>query len=418
MRKTHISLFILLTANSAIAQNFKYKTKINTVETNGFYKIELSPQIIARSKYSLADLRIIAEDGTEIPYIINNEVASFYEKDFIPFPINENSSKGNTQTLIIGNVNHQAINNLVIEMKNAYGEKKIRISGSDDKKNWYMLHQGFTFTVPGDENNTMVYKAIDFPMANYTWFSIALIDTMPLSLNILRVGNYTQKVIFGKYSTLLRTLFYQRDSSDKKSYVKILLEEPNLVDILKINVEKPEQYLRYGNLYMKYLGMDTVNGYKEITSRSYSNEYPSQSITLNSDVENAFTITDGRKIINMFLVIENKDNQPLKIESIELQQLKTYLSARLEKGKTYFLQFGDSTLEEAQYDLKYFENKIPKNIPIINHLGIQSNHPNQHALKENKNYNRLFIWLALGLAGIVLAFMTTKMVKEIKNKPS
>ena len=406
MKKTLILIAAQFIFFATFAQTFK--SKIESVKSDGFYKIQLSPEIIAKSKNQLADLRLISSDGKEIPFILNSDPASFYEQDFVAFPIEENSNKGNVQTIVIKNPNDQTINNLVLEMKNAFGEKKIRISGSDDKKNWFMLHQGFPFTVSGDAENTKVYQAIDFPKADYKWFSISLIDTMPLSLNILRVGNYKQKVIFGNYTLVPVKKFIQKDSSDKKSYVQIILTEANVLDKLKVFVSNPEQYLRDVNL----------KSYQSIMSDSKVYAVDERMLTLNSDLENSFIIsnTEAIKINNMVLSIENNDNQPLKIDSIQLQQLTTYLSAKLEKGKLYYLQFGDSTLEAPVYDLKYFENKIPRDIQVIKNLAVEVNAV-ELSIKGNKTLNtKIFIWIGLILAGLLLAYMTNKMLKEVKKR--
>lgn len=398
-----IFILIFLITQASFAQNFKYKSQLSPVNKNEFYKIEVSPEVVARSKYFLADLRIIGEDGTEIPYIINNEVASFYEQDFNVYPIIENSSKGNTQTIVIDNSSMQAINNLVVEMSNAEGEKKIRISGSNDRKNWFMVHQGFTFEIPSDENSTKIYKALNFPMSDYKWFSIAIADTMPLSLNILRIGNYTQKKFFGNYSKLSNVNFKQKDSSDKKSYLNISLNEPNLMDKLTLLISKPEQYLRNTKAYIKYSSDKSLPNFPTVTH------------TLNSDFENSFSINSQAKISNILLIIDNNDNQALKIDSISLLQLKTYLLAKLESGKKYFIQFGDSTLESPDYDLKYFENKIPHNIAILVHQSIETNPRAKESALKIKSNNALFIWIGLGVVGLLLAFMSYKMLKEVKK---
>jgi hypothetical protein len=400
MKKNLLFISVQVLFCAAFAQNFKYKAKVTEVKSTGFYKIQLSPEIVAKSNKDLADLRLTSSDGREIPFILNHEPATFYEQDFVPLKIEENSTKGNIQTLIIINTKSQSINNLVLEMKNAMGEKKIRISGSDDKKNWYMLHQGFPLTVPGDASSTKIYQAIDFPISDYKWFSISLIDTIPMALNILRVGNYKQKVIFGNYSTFPLKNFIQKDSSDKKSYVLITLKEPNAADRMKVFISKPEQYLRNASYY--------------ITREEEFHEV--MNVILNSDLENCLDISSiGIKINSIPLTIENNDNEPLKIDSIQLQQLTKYLSAKLETGKTYFLQFGDTTLEMPRYDLVYFANKIPRDIQIINHQEIESN-SGGIVIKENTSNTKVFIWVGLILAALLLAFMTNKMLKEVKNR--
>jgi hypothetical protein len=68
-----------------------------------------------------------------------------------------------------------------------------------------------------------------------------------------------------------------------------------------------------------------------------------------------------------------------------------------------------------RYDLVYFANKIPRDIQIINHQEIESN-SGGIVIKENTSNTKVFIWVGLILAALLLAFMTNKMLKEVKNR--
>ena len=60
-------------------QNFTYKSKINAITKNTFYKVVLSSELSAHSCNHLEDLRIIDNAGKEIPYLLTKE--SSYEPD-------------------------------------------------------------------------------------------------------------------------------------------------------------------------------------------------------------------------------------------------------------------------------------------------------------------------------------------------
>jgi len=394
------------------AQDFKYKAKINEIPKTGFYKLELSTEVIARAMPNLMDLRIIDNKGKEVPYIFTKETISTSDQHFHLFPIEMNNSAGNDQMVIIGNPKGEAIDNIVVEMKNAIGDKKIRIKGSDDNKNWYMVHQGTTFTLPGTDNNVTIFKAINFPKTDYKYFSIEFLDSVAMPLNILRIGHYANKVTYGNYVSIPNTSFTKKDSSDKKTYVQIVLPYPNLIDKIKFTITKPEQYLRSGEIYFKSVISEVEN--PTLRKERITQYNLSTSFELNSEQDNIFNFNNDSKTGVVNIVIDNKDNEPLEISSIELMQLGSFITAKLEKGRTCYLQFGDSTLNGPEYDLQYFENKIPHDIPVIHHDAVQVRTA-KDIRKEKQNDNRLYVWIGLGLAGILLAFMTNKMLREIKK---
>jgi len=59
---------------------------LNPVEKTGFYRIILPPQIVARCKPDLSDLRIMRPDGEEIPYVLNSDVHSPWNAGYQPLP--------------------------------------------------------------------------------------------------------------------------------------------------------------------------------------------------------------------------------------------------------------------------------------------------------------------------------------------
>src|SRR5688500_12407609 len=91
--KYFLALLILLSglAKSTLAQHtFKYKANIETPKLSGFYKISLQPNLLAQSKDDLADLRIIDQQKSFIPYVKLESLPSIKE-NFINFPILQNT---------------------------------------------------------------------------------------------------------------------------------------------------------------------------------------------------------------------------------------------------------------------------------------------------------------------------------------
>ena len=81
------------------AQNFTYKSKINSIAKNAFYKVLLSSELSAHSSNHLEDLRIIDNTGKEIPYLLTKETSYSSKSNFIQYTILENKNDNQWQKL-------------------------------------------------------------------------------------------------------------------------------------------------------------------------------------------------------------------------------------------------------------------------------------------------------------------------------
>lgn len=58
----------------------------DTVKKTGFYRVILPPELVARSRPDLADLRICRPDGVFIPYVLNTDVESPLNAGYLSLP--------------------------------------------------------------------------------------------------------------------------------------------------------------------------------------------------------------------------------------------------------------------------------------------------------------------------------------------
>lgn len=63
------AILVLLTLHSAAQDSFRYRATVDTPARSDFYRIVLSPEIVAHSRLDLSDLRILGADGRFVPYV-------------------------------------------------------------------------------------------------------------------------------------------------------------------------------------------------------------------------------------------------------------------------------------------------------------------------------------------------------------
>jgi hypothetical protein len=130
------------------------------------------------------------------------------------------------------------------------------------------------------------------------------------------------------------------------------------------------------------------------------------------------------------LHIENEDDQPLKVNGIHPIQIRQYLIAYLEKGKSYYIRYGSDSVGFPRYDMRYKAEQLALHeMPIVGTgtrealyvPGSPAGSPQATAaqaqvastsLLENKGA----IWSAIAIVVLILGWMSVKMLNEMKQK--
>jgi len=402
--KIYIIIFVLI-SNIVVSQNFNYESKLTQSTENSFYKIVLNPNLVSKLKSDCSDLRIYESENIEVPYILKVEVpfsnnVLFKEYEIISKTYDEH--KGITR-IVVKNSKKLKINNFCITLKNAEVYKYLTLNGSDNNKDWYIIKNDYYFTSIRNSDETSEVRILDFPLSDYEYFEISIYDCFNAPLNVLNVGYYDLETEKGQYLNTENPVISQKDSSEvKESYIKLHFSENQYIDKINIKISSKNYFYRNARLYKVGLSAkntETLDLIKNIDlcSCSYNTFY------LNNESANDF-----------LLIIQNNDNQPIKIDSIHCYQLIHSLLTPLEKDKSYVLKFGDKSLKMPVYDLKYFQDSITKNIPVITSGDITKF---EKAEKEVIFYMKpVFLWITIGIVMIILGFMSFKMLREMKNR--
>jgi hypothetical protein len=115
-----------------------------------------------------------------------------------------------------------------------------------------------------------------------------------------------------------------------------------------------------------------------------------------------------------YLLIENNDNPPVRIEDISTEQGNKELIAYLEKGKTYQLLFDDLNGVAPTYDLSQFQSSIPRSIKQLNTGDIKTISSDSIISKTKKNTN-WWIWPAILVVILLLGYLTWGLTKDMKK---
>ena len=397
-------LILLFYFVQSYSQSFKAEATLPPVEKDGFYSIFISPEINAHLNNGFSDIRIFDTKGREIPYLFQKELPVYHATYFSEYEILENESKPNCCTsLLLRNLSRTPINNIHLSIKNAEAQREASLLGSDDKQTWFAIKDHFILDAPRNNLETQEIKIVGFPWSNYEFYRLKIIDSTNAPLNILKAGYYTEQSSGGKFTSLPVKINSYDSTRQKKTYVKLLFSTVQFVDKLEIDISGVKYYRRHATLFEKRAR--TLNGKRT----EYYNP-----------IEN-FELTTGRKAIieltdvrgQEFLIeIENEDNPPLVISSVEAFQLNRYLTTWLNQGTVHTIQFGQHALNPPVYDLGFFKDSIPKEIKILKPGDVRILATSNASVQEAFFTSQNIIWAAIVVVMLILAYMSVKLIRE------
>jgi len=376
--------------------SFRYKSSLGEIKKAGFYKISLPPAIVAKSRNELNDLRILNDKGNQVPYMLRSGTAVFEEKNFIEFPILDIRKEADKQThVIIQNKTNKTIDELLLVIKNTDAERTVTLTGSDDQKQWFVIKERIVLSNIYIREQDRFIQSLAFPNSAYKFFELIINGKDLLPVNIVKVGLYEGTFHNGEYLRVPEPAITQKDSTDKSSYINLVFDQNYLVNKLQLNVVGPRFYKRRLTI---------------LKDQVYSlNNY-----ILSSGVDASFTINIKTEKIK--LIIENQDNPPVRIQSVNAYQLSKYLLAYLEPAGKYNLVFGDSTAIAPNYDLEFFKDSLNKTVAEVNLGSIIPIDPLKKLSKQIHNKNMLTLWSIILAVLALLLILTFRMTKEVTKK--
>jgi len=187
------------------------------------------------------------------------------------------------------------------------------------------------------------------------------------------------------------------------------LEQPLLISNLKINIADEFDFQRpmlsyFANEKLRAMPGCDLDCSMKLMQRSF----------VSSRSDNGF---DFPAVVskNVKVVIENKDNSELKINSVEVSGYVNELHARFTQEADYFLVYGNETARKPSYDISLFAKNIPKNLTAIS-LGEEINMQLEKAPAPKKNYDQLLMWVVCAALASIIGWSTVKLIRKESTK--
>ena len=389
-----LALISLLFCIAATAQNFSVRGSMDTVVTNGFYSIDITPELSSYTQFDFRDLRIADTDGKFVPYILRISSPSFSTQDYLKLPVikNELADSGHT-VLILQNNMQQKISRINLLLRNAAVTRTASISGSDDLAQWFTIDEDIYFQKAFVTDSDRYVQSIQFPASSYKYLKIVIDNRKNNPLNIIEAGINTNiaTATLQPYIINPAPVLYQTDSSDNNTYLNIRQRAPYHIERIRLVIKGPRFYKREMNVVTS----KGISSFELVSGKDQYLELP--------------TFNDT----NFLIKIYNGDNPALKIDSVITEQENTQIVTYLEAGMGYHLLMSDPSAVKPVYDLKQFKDSIGYNIPALQILSFEKLNKAQPG---KASVSRKWIWPIIIIMLIVLGFFTLQLTKEVNKR--
>jgi len=393
----------------AQAQQFRYGCNIRgKIEKTGFYRVVITPEMSAHMQPDFRDVRVIADSSNqEFPYIIRSRRKDWGKELFKPFAITKNYLDDSGRSVIVFKKDVVTpISALSLILKNASVYRKGSLSGSNDGKKWFIISEQIAINYNFETIADSSIQSISFPISSYPYFQLKIDNAAYDPLNVIRIGIYENEWLptFEPYIKNPKLQISQTDSSNHISYIRVNQNQSYPVYKFTFKITRPLYFSR--NIQISTIDNPEKKHqrHSEIISSSFSGSDSFYEI-----------ITPVMQAKNFMIEVENGNNLPLKINSVDTYQPYHELIAWLETGKEYIITMDNANAVAPTYDLELFKDSIPDRIPLLT-VGKPNLIQTTQRLSQNSAFPQKWLWLIMAGAVMLLAILTWRLTGEMRKK--
>lgn len=387
---------------------YDYYREIKPVPENGYYKLKIGSAIIDRpGHYRIFEL---GKDTIAVPHIIEEYDNSTYDKSFFKYlNIIDKSfiaNRASYATLVLDS--GITYNALYINYNTPEFFKNISIEGSDDNKTWKtIIEHEKVFHYYREPNDHYYRNKISFEPVTFKYIRVVTDDSDSPKLDISSAYlPLTEEVSNGDGELLPTGLLRTEDKAKKQTVIECSFKRMYFIGCLQLKVENDLPFRR--EVDIEFLTQNTSNDKWVTFGQSTISSVSSNKIYF----KNYSTRDANFKTIKMRITIHNLDDRPLGDIKIDAFTHEEIVKCRLEKDKKYALVYGKENDAAPQYDLAYFKNAIPLNVKQAE-LGPESKIEHIAAVVKSPLFGKkLWIWVALSLAVLLIGVFALKMLKQ------
>lgn len=405
--KTKLSsiLFALvITYANAQMKDYHFKRELSGI-TSSWHKLILPDEFYKNVSQNLSDIRVFGitakQDTIEASYVwrIKSEKT---ENTPIDFKILNSSITENGYYFTLQVPTQTPINNLELAFKQFNFDWRVKLEGSQNQLDWFTIVDDYRILSIKNAETSYQYTHITFPSSSYQFFRLVIKSDKKPDLKDVKV--YFNKVFNGVYNDYsVKNIQTKEDPINKSTVLNINLK--NTVPISYINIHVNGDFDYYRHVTLQYVS-DSIN-----TEKGWQYNY--RTLThgmLNSIETNSFKFKSAI-LKKIKITIENQDNEPLSIDSVDVKGYVHEMTIRFTEPATYYLTYGNSFAYKPNYDIERFTSKIPDTLTALKLAKEQIIEKPTIPIKKPIFENKLWLWGLILITVLLLGWFTLKMIK-------
>jgi hypothetical protein len=398
---------LLLLCSSLFGQfnQYGYRREILGVKDQ-WHKIVLPNEIFGKVETDLSDIRIFGfttkHDTIEAPYILRLTTEKISQKDVVFNLINQSKNdKGYYFTFEMPS--EGVVNQLNLEFKQQNFDWRLTLEGSQNQREWFSITEDYRILSIKNESTDFHFTKVTFPGSRYHYLRLRVDSEIKPEIRYAKISlNEVVEGEFEKY--IINSTRVEECKQNKQTIINVDMKSPVPVCKLKICIKDTFDF--YRPVTIKYL-TDSVK-----TQQGWKDNYSTlTSATLNSFERNEFKF-NNTILRRLIIIIENQDNQSLKIDSIVVEGYIHELMARFIEPATYFLTYDNHHAIKPHYDIDRFTDKIPISLTALK-LGAEQSIEKEVVIKTTPLFqNKIWLWTIMGIIIVTLGWFSIQMLNK------
>ncbi len=398
-------LFLVIYIGKGFSQTlseFNYKVKFRSYGES-WNKLYLNDIIIDELNQDFSNIRIVGIknlDTLEQPFCFLQSTRE--EKTYIshkPYNFSHNDSAWYYYFQID---QQEYLNSIILNLDDNNYDYYVRIEGSFNGKDWYILRDKARILAMIDESHALSSTKVDFLNSNYSFYKVVIpVEFDPKLLNV--TFNKEGKYVIGKreITPISRSVIINKKQKNTQHDFYFKYSVP--VDEFIISTTTSE-YNRFVDVYCK---IDSV-----LIKKNWHPLFRLVSkVKITSNKQNKIVLPKF-KTNHVRLIVYDEDNLPLNNASFNFFGDSIALITRLEKCDSYYLIYGGPTTVKPYYDIIHFADKHFFTTNVIQLEFIQKIKP----LISDKKEHVWHLWLIMLIIILILLYFTVKMFIRIKHQ--
>ncbi|MBN1501283.1 MAG: hypothetical protein JW982_14080 [Spirochaetes bacterium] len=393
-----IVLMVSVQINPEIPENFRYRRNIDTGNKSGFAEIELDGSIYKNSETSFPDVRIYNSLNEEIPYYIKsgdlNEVAE--NEQYQTWKTEEKYNSKTDLTVLSYQIIEQSdfkINKLKFFFGDEEFSKQVDVYARNENSDWAYIKKDSLYKIKNlvkdDINLEAVYE--------YRFYKIEFTGKPSDFKNSDMEASFDNSIIIK--SDFIKTVTAGYNYSQKDNFSEIRIPNDDNFYVKKIKINSTGFFSRTYDVYREN---DVFLQSGQLNKASFND----------TDIDETEIVFDTPVNSDILLVLDNKNDSPLKISSVELSVISYRLIFNADASQKYFIYYGKENMNLPQYDILKFKEQIDKEVHFTANMSV----PEMLKIKEDKSspvYKYIFNGLIV-LVSVVLVVIISMRLKPVK----